>query len=220
MKELSTEHFERAGLHVEEIYPRIFLVHNFLTDDEVGTLQLQFSTMNEEDWKLSYTESLYRFIKDQYGVDTFEEAQALGHRIDINGEWVDKNATIQDGEILQTINERLASIFVDFPELDLRGAGSIQRQYEGVQLNYHVDSESNPLVVYAAVMYVNGDFEGGELDFPRIGVKIKPAAKDLIIFPSADEYLHGVLPVEAGPTRYALPAFINKRTTEETTDVT
>lgn len=218
MRELRSHHFERAGLQVEEIYPGIFRVPNFLTDEEVDVLQLQFSTMNEEDWKLSYTESLYRFIKDQYGVDTFEEAQALGHRIDIDSNWVDKNAMIQDGRISGTINERLASIFVQFPELDLQGAGSIQRQYEGVKLNYHIDSESNPLVVYAAVMYVNGDFEGGELHFPRIDVKIKPAARDLIIFPSTDEYLHGVLPVEAGPIRYALPAFINKRTAEENTD--
>jgi hypothetical protein len=218
MNVLKLEHFETAGLHAEEIYPGIFTVHEFLTEDEVSKLELQFSTMNEEDWRVSYTESLYRFIEDQYGVTTFEEAQALGHRIDIDGEWVDKNAMIQDLDVRQTINERLASIFVQFPELELRGAGSIQRQYEGVRLNYHVDSESNPLVVYAAVMYVNGDFEGGELHFPRIDVKIKPAARDLIIFPSADDYLHGVLPVEAGPTRYALPAFINKRTTEENTD--
>lgn len=211
MSQLTTDHFERAGLQVEEIYPGIFVVHEFLTGEEVETLQHQFSTMNEEDWRISYTESLYRFIKDQYGVDTFEEAQALGHRINIDGEWVDKNAGIQDDRVKQTINERLASIFVQFPELDLQGAGSIQRQYEGVRLNYHIDSESNPRVVYAAVMYVNGDFEGGELHFPRIDVKIKPAARDLIIFPSADDYLHGVLPVEAGPIRYALPAFINRR---------
>lgn len=220
MRELRPEHFERAGLQVEEIYPGIFRVPNFLTGEEVEALQHQISTMNEEDWKLDYIESLYRFIKDQYGVDTFEEAQALGHRIDINGEWVDKNSKIYDDRVKQTINERLASIFVQFPELVLQGAGSIQRQYEGVQLNYHIDSESKPSVAYAAVMYVNGDFEGGELHFPRIDVKIKPAAKDLIIFPSADDYLHGVLPVEAGPTRYALPAFINKRTTEENTDAT
>lgn len=218
MNVLTVDHFVKAGLQVEEIYPGIFVVHEFLTADEISKLELQFSTMNEDDWRISYTESLYRFIQDQYGVTTFEEAQALGHRIDIDGEWVDKNAMIQDPDLMGTINERLARIFVQFPELDLCGAGSIQRQYEGVKLNYHIDSESNPLVVYAAVMYVNGDFAGGELHFPRIDVKIKPRARDLIIFPSADDYLHGVLPVEAGPTRYALPAFINKRTTQENTD--
>jgi hypothetical protein len=211
MNELSIEHFQRCGLQVEEIYPRIFVVHEFLTEDEITKLKLQIESMSEEDWKLDYTESLYRFIKDQYGVDTFEEAQALGHRIDINSEWVDKNAKIQDHQVMGTINERLALIFDQFPELELQGAGSIQRQYEDVRLNYHIDSESKPSVVYAAVMYLNGDFAAGELHFPRIDVKFKPTARDLIIFPSANDYLHGVLPVEAGPTRYAIPAFINKR---------
>lgn len=208
---LTKENFALAEFEAEEIYPRIFVVHDFVRPAEIEKLELQFSTMNEEDWRVSYTESLYRFIEDQYGVRTFEEAQALGHRIELDGEWVDKNAIIQDTSLMQTLNERLAKIFAGLPGVELRGVGSIQRQYEGVRLNYHIDSESNPRVLYACVLYVNGDFAGGELHFPRIDVKIKPAAGDLIIFPSADDYLHGVLPVEAGPTRYALPAFVDKR---------
>jgi hypothetical protein len=151
------------------------------------------------------------FIKNQYGVSTFEEAADMGYNMSVDSNWVDKNATIEDQKTCRSIYERLSGVFVDMPELEFQGAGSIQRQYEGIKLNYHVDSESNPSVAYAAVMYVNDDFAGGELHFPKLDVKFKPKAKDLIVFPSADEYLHGVLPVEAGPTRYAIPAFINYR---------
>jgi hypothetical protein len=208
---LALDDFSNAGLNASEIYPGIFVVKDFLTDHEIETLTNQFSRMSEDDWSVQYTQSLYEFIKNQYGVDTIEEAQELGHPVKINSNWVDKNALIKDETVCNSINTRLGKIFENLKDLELQGAGSIQRQYEGVDLGYHVDSLSNPLVAYAAVMYVNGDFNGGELHFPTIDVRFKPEAGNLIIFPSADEYLHGVTPVEAGPVRYALPAFVNRR---------
>jgi hypothetical protein len=207
---LTAEHFASVGLEVEEIYPRIFVVSDFLTDAEVDSVLLQIGSMSEKDWSTQYEASLLEFIKSQYGVSSFEEAKTQGY-MTVDSNWVDKNATIENQETCRSIYERLNSVFVDMPELEFQGAGSIQRQYEGIKLNYHVDSESNPAVAYAAVMYINDDFAGGELHFPKLDVKFKPKAKDLIVFPSADEYLHGVLPVEAGPTRYAIPAFINYR---------
>lgn len=212
---LTLGHFEKAGLKAEELYPGIFVVKNFLTPEEISVLESQFAEMTEEDWSKQYTESLFEFIERQYGVKTIEEAQALGHDIKIDENWVDKNATIKDQTVVGSVNDRLEKLFDDFPELDLQGVGSIQRQYEGVSLSYHVDSLSNPAVVFANVLYVNDDFTGGELHFPTIDVTYRPEKGALIVFPSADEYLHGVLPVKAGPIRYALPAFVNKRTVND-----
>lgn len=208
---LSLSDFSDAALSAEEIYSGIFIVRNFLNEDEIKSLLFQFKNMTEEDWTKQYTENIFSFIEEEYGVSTLEEAQALGHNISIDQNWVDKNALILDQKTNQSINERLSKVFKNYPELDFCGAGSIQRQYEGVELAYHVDSLSRPSVALAAVMYVNGDFKGGELHFPAINVRFEPQAGDLIIFPSSDEYLHGVLPVEAGPIRYAIPAFINYR---------
>jgi hypothetical protein len=207
---LASDHFAAVGLSAEEIYPGIFVVEDFITPEEVSAIRGHIETMTEGDWSKSYTESLFTFIEEQYGVKTVEEARALGHEVQIDEDWVDKNATLPD-ELTLTINNRLIDLFSQFPELDLQGVGSIQRQYEGVSLSYHVDSLSNPLVVFANVIYLNDDFTGGELHFPTIDVTYRPKTGALIVFPSADEYLHGVLPVGAGPTRYALPAFVNKR---------
>lgn len=208
---LTLEDFTRAGLEAEELYEGIFVVRNFLKEEEIAALESQFGTMTEEDWSKQYTESLFAFIKDQYGVDTIEDAQALGHDIKIDENWVDKNATIQDQTICGSINDRLHKLFEPFDTLELKGVGSIQRQYEGVSLSYHVDSLSNPLVVFANVLYINDDFTGGELHFPKIDITYRPEKGALIVFPSADDYLHGVLPVGPGPIRYALPAFVNKK---------
>lgn len=207
---LNLDHFSSAGLAAREIYPGIFVVDDFITSEDISAIELFIDGMTQEDWSKSYTESLFAFIEEQYGVKTMEEAQALGHEIQIDQNWVDKNATLPL-EITQSINTKLDRLFSSFPDLDLQGVGSIQRQYEGVSLSYHVDSLSNPAVVFANVIYVNDDFTGGELHFPEIDVTYTPEKGALIIFPSADEYLHGVKPVGAGPTRYALPAFVNKR---------
>jgi hypothetical protein len=207
---LTLEDFSAAGLTAKELYTGIFVVEDFLTPKELAGIELQIQNMSEEDWSKSYTESLFAFIEEQYGVKTIEEAQALGHEIQIDKNWVDKNATLAVPEISMSINSRLADIFARFSDLDLKGVGSIQRQYEGVELSYHVDSLSNPAVLFACVIYVNDDFTGGELHFPNIDITYRPKKGAIIIFPSDDEYLHGVKAVGAGPTRYALPAFVDK----------
>jgi len=208
---LTLEDFTRAGLEAEKLYEGIFVVRNFLKEEEIAALEAQFQSMTEEDWSKQYTESLFAFIEDQYGVKTIEEAQALGHDIKIDENWVDKNAVIKDQTVCGAINDRLYKLFEPFENLELKGVGSIQRQYEGISLSYHVDSLSNPLVVFANVLYINDDFTGGELHFPKIDVTYRPEKGALIVFPSADDYLHGVLPVGPGPIRYALPAFVNKK---------
>ena len=208
---LTLEDFKKADLEAEELYPGIFVVRNFLKEEEILAIEEQFSRMTEDDWSKKYIESLYAFIKNQYGVDTIEEAQALGHDIRIDEKWVDKNALIEDQAVVNSINARLYKLFEPFTDLALQGVGSIQRQYEGVSLSYHVDSLSNPLVVFANVLYINDDFTGGELHFPKIDITYRPERGALIVFPSADDYLHGVLPVGPGPIRYALPAFVNKK---------
>lgn len=53
------------------------------------------------------------------------------------------------------------------------------------------------------VVYLNGDFEGGEIVFPKQGITVKPRAGMLIAFPSDHHFLHGVNPVTKG-VRYAI----------------
>lgn len=57
---------------------------------------------------------------------------------------------------------------------------------------------------YSTVIYLNDDYEGGEIYFPKLSYIYKPKAGDIILFPcSTDEYLHGVLPVR-GSNRYTI----------------
>jgi predicted 2-oxoglutarate/Fe(II)-dependent dioxygenase YbiX len=62
----------------------------------------------------------------------------------------------------------------------------------------------------SCLCYLNGDFEGGELEFPNFHVKIKPEPGMLILFPSNYAYLHIAHPVTAG-TKYSMVTWIKDR---------
>lgn len=58
--------------------------------------------------------------------------------------------------------------------------------------------------VLSSVMYLNDDYEGGEIEFVNSEVKIKPKAGSIIFFPSNFLYVHEVHPITSG-FRYAMP---------------
>lgn len=57
---------------------------------------------------------------------------------------------------------------------------------------------------YSTVIYLNDDFEGGEIYFPNLDFTYKPNKGDAVLFPCNDiTYLHGVKETTSG-TRYTL----------------
>jgi hypothetical protein len=58
--------------------------------------------------------------------------------------------------------------------------------------------------VLSVLLYLNDDYEGGEIEFRHSGLKFKPKAGSVLFFPSNFLYVHEVYPVTKGP-RYALP---------------
>jgi hypothetical protein len=60
----------------------------------------------------------------------------------------------------------------------------------------------------SAVMYLNDDFEGGELVFPQHDVRVTPTAGRIVIYPGDNAYLHYVDQVTAG-VRWACPLFFS-----------
>ena len=48
------------------------------------------------------------------------------------------------------------------------------------------------------LIYLDDDYEGGELAFPNFDFRLRPHAGMLVIFPSDCRYLHGAMPVTRG----------------------
>jgi predicted 2-oxoglutarate/Fe(II)-dependent dioxygenase YbiX len=57
------------------------------------------------------------------------------------------------------------------------------------------------------LIYLNDDYEGGELEFPDWGIKLKPKAGTVLCFPSYIEFSHKVHPVTKGE-RFNLVSWI------------
>ena len=59
-----------------------------------------------------------------------------------------------------------------------------------------------------ANLYINDDYEGGELFFDKFNLKIKPKAGDLYLFPSSYLFSHASLPVTSG-TKYSIVTMLD-----------
>lgn len=72
----------------------------------------------------------------------------------------------------------------------------------GEHFAMHSDHGHSYVCTVSTVGYFNDDYEGGELEFSKLGFKIKPQAGDVVVFPSTYIYMHASLPVTAG-TKYS-----------------
>jgi predicted 2-oxoglutarate/Fe(II)-dependent dioxygenase YbiX len=84
---------------------------------------------------------------------------------------------------------------------------SIAKYSTGKEMGSHIDSyddERSP--VLSVVLYINDNYDGGELYFKEQEVLIKPTAGSLIAFPSVDPYYHQSMVVTKG-LKYMSPGF-------------
>jgi len=82
---------------------------------------------------------------------------------------------------------------------------SIARWDTGDKLDLHVDDLGTTKTNHmATLIYINNDFEGGEIIFPTHNFIYKPEKGDLIMFPGNYYYPHEVATITSG-TRFSLP---------------
>jgi hypothetical protein len=81
---------------------------------------------------------------------------------------------------------------------------NIVRYGEGEFFKVHTDDGDPYRCTVSVVGYPNDDYEGGELWFPLFNLKYKPAAGDLVLFPSAYVYAHSSEPVIGDGIKYSL----------------
>lgn len=79
----------------------------------------------------------------------------------------------------------------------------------------HSDHGYSYTCVLSLVGYLNDDYEGGELYFDKLNLKIKPKAGDLYLFPSSYVYSHAAMPVTSG-TKYSLVTMLDYLETAHT----
>lgn len=202
----------KLNYNYEEVARGVYLINDFLYDSEISSVMKIIDSASEEDWKTHYMQGVQDLAERKYGRTDIDNLVEEG-LIEITTHWIDKNLGLPH-EISGPISARIQEIIAFDEDIAFDGVGTIQRQYEGEPLVEHVDNHSDPMIEYAVIMYINDDYNAGELFFGRLGLEIVPPAKSLLIFPSGEDYLHGVKPPAAGPLRYVLPSFVRRRKVE------
>lgn len=145
---------------------------------------------------------------------SIDQMKNIGHFGVVNFDKV-KKINEQDGydNLLHTLSNTANSIFLEkskeyaknnyvkFEEFDLfvffRYLQNSEDRY------YHEDVVGNKFKRVALKYFINDNYEGGEVYFPRFDVTIKPKKNQLLIYPS--NYVYGLVekPVLSG-TKYQL----------------
>jgi len=79
-------------------------------------------------------------------------------------------------------------------------------KYEGEGKHFRIHADHGPAYncTVSAVIYINDDYDGGEIQFPRLNNHIhKPKVGDIAVFPSNYIYEHASLPIKNG-TKYSV----------------
>lgn len=203
-------YIESLGYIVDEISDQILLVRDLITDEELDELIQIATSASEDEWKNHYMQGVIDMAKLKFGRDDIENLVKEG-LYEVTENWIDKNLKISDYEVSEKINKKCRKIFEFDNTIKFNGCGTIQRQYNGVPLKDHVDNHTDPSLVYASVIYLNEDYIDGEVYFVNQGIELRPPKKSMLIFPTSEEWRHGVKAPGDGPHRYVIPCFISRK---------
>lgn len=78
-------------------------------------------------------------------------------------------------------------------------------KYEGAGTHFKIHADHGPTYVttISIVVYLNNDYVGGELWFPRFNLSFKPEPGDIVVFPSTYIYEHASQDMISG-TKYSV----------------
>ncbi len=143
-------------------------------------------------------------LKDYFkSIENFNfEENKFFHWKHPNGEKISEEAQEDIDDILSRI---LIHINEEFKTSQLELKRVIIQTYEkGPGSPVHVDEEYAEMedgfkqISYSAIVYLNDNYEGGEIHFPKDDYKLKPKAGTMIFFHGDLNSPHGVLPVVSG----------------------
>lgn len=113
--------------------------------------------------------------------------------------------TFEDNELLDFVYERIQSLFN--PErYQVRRFNAVQRALHGSGLDLHADTEGNQDIKFSTVLYLNDNFDGGYLVYPKQKLAIKPKPGKIVIH--SGNVSHFVSSFNTEATRYYMTSFI------------
>ena len=140
-------------------------------------------------------------------LDYFDE-KTKNAKWDIEQRWYQWNKNVEpiSQEVTDRVIDRIQSLFEQ--KYTWNGSHIIQRIREGSGMDVHLD-RSNFVEQQNSVgiaVYINDNFDGGEIYYPNRNLSYKPVRGSLICHPGNAKYTHGVNKV-IGNDRYILSSY-------------
>jgi hypothetical protein len=190
---------ENPGLGLN-IYKNVFSSED--ADRYISILESNLSGDKRYKWsQAQVTNSTVPIKKARDAVDFKYKQENLGPRDEHNAELIDLHEEIYQ-KLKYCVDDyaRYWGINVVYYE----AFNFVKYEGEGTHFNIHADHGPAYNCTVSAVIYINDDYEGGEIKFPRLDNYVhKPRVGDIAIFPSNYIYEHASLPMKSG-TKYCV----------------
>jgi hypothetical protein len=174
-------------MKITKIYEDVYQVEDFLTEEEFSEVNRIINTTPEDDW---FNEE----AKVNYSIPDF---------------WFGKQLHIEEEQtIFDNINNKMKNLLDSYSYYPSKL--NLSRYKIGDFIKPHRDQwlpDLDYYIGYGFCLYYNDNYDGGELDYPEIGVSIKPKRNSLYIH--GGHILHGSLPVLSDSIRYFSTAFVH-----------
>lgn len=154
-----------------------------------------------------------------WGGHNDEENPPYGIRKSVNGELTSKDSEDQKTKyIIDTIYNALFDVAESYKDryniedpIFINKDFVVNEYIDGGFMGPHVDyNEYNPKLLKSFVVYLNDNYEGGEIYFNEQDVKVKPEAGSVIIFPSTEPFFHSSL-INYNGKKMFIPHFWTKK---------
>ena len=168
----------------------------------INILESNLSQNKKYNWsEAKVTNSDVAIKKARDCVDFKYKQENLGPRDETNAELIDLH---------QEIYEKLKMCIDDYARywgievVYYEAFNFVKYEGEGTHFNIHADHGPAYNCTVSAVIYINDDYEGGEIKFPRLDNYVHtPRVGDIAVFPSNYIYEHASLPMKSG-TKYCV----------------
>lgn len=193
-------------ISVENLGLGLHVYHDtFSLDDAnryINVLESNLSNGTKYKWsEAQVTNSTTPIKKARDCVDFRYKQENLGPRDEHNAELIDLH---------QEIYEKLKLCIDDYAQywginvVYYEAFNFVKYEGAGTHFNIHADHGPAYNCTVSAVIYINDDYVGGDLKFPRLdNLVYKPRVGDIAVFPSNYIYEHASLPMESG-TKYCV----------------
>jgi hypothetical protein len=194
---------------VEELSPGIFVYHDVLPTD-MNIVERLEQVLEDKSNYYNYMEAMVGYgmkMPDYRDCYDFKYKKT-----DIQHDNSEASQKLQ--QLWQDLYDRKVAAVKDYArkfnigELRYWEAMNFVKYGPGQHFQEHSDNGYSYNCVVSLVAYPNDDYLGGELEFRLQGLKVKPRAGDLFIFPSNYMYPHKSLPVESG-TKHSIVTMLD-----------